>query len=119
MLCNPNNPTGTRLPAARVLDLAAAPETLVVVDESGEVLRVTALSLQLTLSPSPICSCRGPWQNGGSCRPEGWVCPGSSQCGGPGLRVTGPYDVNSLAVTAAMVDQSYTDTLRRKSIACA
>jgi histidinol-phosphate aminotransferase len=37
MLCNPNNPTGTRLPADQVLDLAAAaPETLVVVDELYE-----------------------------------------------------------------------------------
>ena len=37
MLCNPNNPTGPRLPAAQVLELAAAaPETLVVVDELYE-----------------------------------------------------------------------------------
>lgn len=37
MICNPNNPTGTRLAPQQILELAAAaPQTLVVVDELYE-----------------------------------------------------------------------------------
>jgi len=114
MLCNPNNPTGTRLAADQVLALAAsAPETLVVVDELYEaftgdsVLPVVDFQTQANLlvlrSLAKTAGLAG--------LRLGFAI------GHPGVvdrvdRVTGPYDVNSLAVAAAFAaleDQAYTN----------
>jgi len=131
LLCNPNNPTGTRLAPEAVLALAAAaPHTLVVVDELYEAFTGDSV-LPLLLAP------------GGKQDPEGAAgadpfaaCPNllvlrslSKTAGIAGLRigfaigaaavvdrvsrVTGPYDINSFAVTAAfaaLADQAYVDT---------
>jgi histidinol-phosphate aminotransferase len=130
LLCNPNNPTGTRLAPEAVLALAAAaPHTLVVVDELYEAFTGDSV-LPLLLAP------------GGRQDPEGAAgadpfaaCPNllvlrslSKTAGIAGLRigfaigaaavvdrvsrVTGPYDINSFAVTAAfaaLADQPYVD----------
>jgi histidinol-phosphate aminotransferase len=130
LLCNPNNPTGTRLAPEAVLALAAAaPHTLVVVDELYEAFTGDSV-LPLLLG------------SGGKQDPEGAAgadpfaaCPNllvlrslSKTAGIAGLRigfaigaaavvdrvsrVTGPYDINSFAVTAAfaaLADQPYVD----------
>jgi histidinol-phosphate aminotransferase len=131
LLCNPNNPTGTRLAPEAVLALAAAaPHTLVVVDELYEAFTGDSV-LPLLLAP------------GGKQDPEGTAGADpfaaypnllvlrslSKTAGIAGLRigfaigaaavvdrvsrVTGPYDINSFAVTAAfaaLADQAYVDT---------
>ncbi len=130
LLCNPNNPTGTRLAPEAVLALAAAaPHTLVVVDELYEAFTGDSV-LPLLLAP------------GGRHDPEGaagadpfTAYPNllvlrslSKTAGIAGLRigfaigaaavvdrvsrVSGPYDINSFAVTAAfaaLADQPYVD----------
>ena len=114
MLCNPNNPTGTRLAADQVLALAAsAPDTLVVVDELYEaftgdsVLPVVDFQTQAN-----VLVLRSLAKTAGLAGLRlGFAI------GHPGVvdrvsRVTGPYDVNSLAVAAAFAaleDQAYTN----------
>ncbi|WP_259738164.1 histidinol-phosphate transaminase [Synechococcus sp. CS-205] len=127
LLCNPNNPTGTRLPPERILELAAAaPRTLVVVDELYEAFTGDSVIPPLLSS--------------GVAGPEAAVDPFAAHpnllvlrslaktaglaglrigfaIGAPALvdrisRVTGPYDINSFAVTAAraaLADQAYVD----------
>ena len=114
MVCNPNNPTGTRLPADQVLDLAtAAPETLVVVDELYEAFTGDSVlpsidfrevpNLLVLRSLAKTAGLAGLWIGFALGHPDVVDRVG---------RVTGPYDVNSLAVTAGMAalnDQPYTD----------
>merc|ERR1712016_355968 len=59
IICNPNNPTGTRLPPEQVLELcAAAPRTLVVVDEVYEPFGGDSVLPYLDPEFLPIrCSC--------------------------------------------------------------
>ncbi|MBC1259845.1 histidinol-phosphate aminotransferase family protein [Synechococcus sp. BSF8S] len=127
LLCNPNNPTGTRLAPERILELvAAAPRTLVVVDELYEAF--TGDSVIPPLLSSAVAG------------PEAAVDPFAAHpnllvlrslaktaglaglrigfaIGAPALvdrvgRVTGPYDINSFAVTAAraaLADQAYVE----------
>lgn len=126
LICNPNNPTGTRLAPARILELAAAaPQTLVVVDELYE-----AFSGDSVL---PLLAERAETAGTGDAfrfHPNLLVLRSLSKTAGlAGLRigfalgcpevvdrisrVTGPYDVNSFAVTAAfaaLADQAYVDT---------
>ena len=46
LICNPNNPTGTRLASEAILDLAAsAPQTLVVVDELYEAFTLSLIHI--------------------------------------------------------------------------
>jgi histidinol-phosphate aminotransferase len=125
LICNPNNPTGTRLAPARLLDLAtAAPETLVVVDELYE-----AFSGDSVLPLLEERAAAGGWSDAFSHHPNLVVLRSLSKTAGlAGLRmgfaigaaevierlgrVTGPYDVNSFAViaaTAALADQPYVD----------
>jgi histidinol-phosphate aminotransferase len=153
LLCNPNNPTGTRLAPETVLALAAAaPKTLVVVDELYEaftgdsvlplllgaggqdpegqkpgIAAATAAGADAALETAALATAAGadPFA----------ACPNllvlrslSKTAGIAGLRigfaigaaavvdrvsrVTGPYDINSFAVTAAfaaLADQAYVD----------
>lgn len=120
LLCNPNNPTGTRLAPERVLELAAAaPHTLVVVDELYEAFTGdSVLPPLLAAGGDPFAA-----------HPNLLVLRSLSKTAGiAGLRigfalgaaglvervgrVTGPYDINSFAVTAAFAaleDQAYVD----------
>ena len=154
LLCNPNNPTGTRLAPEAVLALAAAaPHTLVVVDELYEAFTGDSV-LPLLLGPGGRHDPEGQKPGDASVRAAGAAaapetaalataagadpfaaCPNllvlrslSKTAGIAGLRigfaigaaavvdrvsrVTGPYDINSFAVTAAfaaLADQPYVD----------
>ena len=114
MLCNPNNPTGTRLPAAQVLELAAAaPETLVVVDELYEAFTGDSVlpSVDFRVVPN-LLVLRSLAKTAGLAGLRIGFALGHPDVVDRVGRVTGPYDVNSLAVTAAMAalaDQPYTD----------
>lgn len=154
LLCNPNNPTGTRLAPEAVLALAAAaPHTLVVVDELYEAFTGDSV-LPLLLGPGAGRDPKGPKPGDAAAMaafaavaPETpplaaaagadpfAACPNllvlrslSKTAGIAGLRigfaigaaavvdrvsrVTGPYDINSFAVTAAfaaLADQAYVD----------
>ncbi|MEB3259489.1 MAG: histidinol-phosphate transaminase [Cyanobacteriota bacterium] len=126
MICNPNNPTGTRLAPARLLDLAdAAPRTLVVVDELYE-----AFSGDSVLPLLEERAAAGGWPDAFHRHPNLVVLRSLSKTAGlAGLRigfaighrdvverlgrVSGPYDVNSFAVraaTAALADVAYVAT---------
>jgi histidinol-phosphate aminotransferase len=125
LICNPNNPTGTRLAPARILELAdVAPNTLVVVDELYE-----AFSGDSVLPLLEERAAAGGWTDAFSHHPNLLVLRSLSKTVGlAGLRlgfaighpeaverlsrVGGPYDVNSFAViaaTAALADQAYVD----------
>ncbi len=123
LLCNPNNPTGTRLAPERILELAAAaPQTLVVVDELYEAFTGDSV-LPLLLGAA------GGGADPFAAFPNLLVLRSLSKTAGiAGLRigfaighaavvdrisrVTGPYDINSFAVTAAfaaLADQPYVE----------
>jgi len=122
LLCNPNNPTGTRLAPELILELAAAsPATLVVVDELYEAFTGDSVL--------PLLAERAGGGDPFAAFPNLLVLRSLSKTAGiAGLRigfaigpaavvdrisrVTGPYDVNSFAVTAAyaaLADQAYVD----------
>lgn len=125
LLCNPNNPTGTRLAPERILALAAAaPDTLVVVDELYE-----AFTGDSVMAPLLGAAGSGDPADPFAAHPNLLVLRSLSKTAGlAGLRigfaigpaalvdrisrVTGPYDINSFAVTAAfaaLADQAYVD----------
>ena len=129
LICNPNNPTGTRLAPARILELAAAsPATLVVVDELYEAFSGDSV-LPLLLAGAGAAGTRAPGADAFAAFPNLLVLRSLSKTAGlAGLRigfaighpavvdrvgrVTGPYDINSVAVTAAFAaldDQAYVD----------
>jgi histidinol-phosphate aminotransferase len=161
LLCNPNNPTGSRLAPEAVLALAAAaPHTLVVVDELYEAFTGDSV-LPLLLGPrgqepegqiaadavataagvvaAPVAVPAAASETAARSTAAGAdpfaACPNllvlrslSKTAGIAGLRigfaigaaavvdrvsrVTGPYDINSFAVTAAfaaLADQAYVD----------
>lgn len=99
-VCNPNNPTGTLLPAPVIVDLArSAPETLVVVDElyaafTGESVLPAALELENVVALHSLSKTAGL-----AALRLGFAV------GHPTIverlrRVTGPYDLNMFAVVA-------------------
>jgi len=138
LICNPNNPTGTRLAPERILELAAAaPATLVVVDELYEAFSGDSVLPLLLAGAGGAESAQAPGaQAPGAAEPFA-AFPNllvlrslSKTAGLAGLRigfaighpavvdrvgrVTGPYDINSFAVTAAYAaldDQAYVDEL--------
>ena len=126
LICNPNNPTGTRLAPARILELAAAaPRTLVVVDElyeafSGDsVLPLLAERAEATETGDAFHSLpnlvvlRSLSKTAGLAGLRIGFALGCAEVVDRISRVTGPYDVNSFAVTAAfaaLADQAYVDT---------
>ena len=114
MLCNPNNPTGTRLAPERVLELAAgAPDTLVVVDELYEAFTGDSVLPCVDFAATPnVLVLRSLAKTAGLAGLRIGFAIGHAEVVDRVSRVTGPYDVNSLAVTAAfaaLVDQAYTD----------
>ena len=114
MLCNPNNPTGTRLSADRVLALAAAaPATLVVVDELYEAFTGDSVVPCADFAALPnLLVLRSLAKTAGLAGLRIGFAIGHPEVVDRVSRVTGPYDVNSLAVTAAfaaLADQPYTD----------
>jgi histidinol-phosphate aminotransferase len=125
LICNPNNPTGTRLAPARILELAAAaPDTLLVVDElyeafSGDSVlplleeRAAATGATDAFGSLPnLLVLRSLSKTAGLAGLRIGFAIGSSLVIERLSRVGGPYDVNSFAVMAAraaLADQAYVE----------
>ena len=114
IICNPNNPTGTRLPPEQVLELcAAAPRTLVVVDEVYEPFGGDSVLPHLDPELLPnLMVLQSLAKSAGLAGLRLGFSIGSSAVIDRVSRVTGPYDINSFAVTAALAalsDQDYVD----------
>ena len=142
LICNPNNPTGTRLAPEAILALAAAaPQTLVVVDELYEAFtgdsvlpllaeRAREVAAQFPAVGAAIAETTPPEAaDPFAAFPNLLVLRSLAKTAGlaglrigfaigsPALvdrvsRVTGPYDINSFAVSAAFAaleDQAYVD----------
>ena len=119
LICNPNNPTGTRLATDQILALAAAaPQTLVVVDELYEAFTGDSLMPGLLGGGDPFAAypnlvvLRSLAKTAGLAGLRIGFAIGAPAVVDRISRVTGPYDINSLAVTAALAalaDQAYVD----------
>ena len=119
LICNPNNPTGTRLAPDQILALAAAaPQTLVVVDELYEAFTGDSLMPGLLGGGDPFAAypnlvvLRSLAKTAGLAGLRIGFAIGAPAVVDRISRVTGPYDINSLAVTAALAalaDQAYVD----------
>ncbi len=119
LICNPNNPTGTRLPPDAILALAAAaPQTLVVVDELYEAFTGDSVLPALLGGGDPFAAypnlvvLRSLAKTAGLAGLRIGFAIGAPAVVDRISRVTGPYDINSLAVTAALAalaDQAYVD----------
>ena len=119
LICNPNNPTGTRLAPDQVLALAAAaPQTLVVVDELYEAFTGDSVLPALLGGGDPFAAypnlvvLRSLAKTAGLAGLRIGFAIGAPAVVDRISRVTGPYDINSLAVTAALAalaDQAYVD----------
>jgi len=121
LICNPNNPTGTRLAPQRILELAAAaPRTLVVVDELYEAFTGDSVLPPLAAAGNAdafaahpnLLVLRSLAKTAGLAGLRFGFAVGAPPVVERVCRVCGPYDVNSFAVTAAhaaLADQAYTD----------
>ena len=114
LLCNPNNPTGTRLAPEPILELAAAaPQTLVVVDELYEAFTGDSVLPVANFAATPnLLVLRSLAKTAGLAGLRIGFAIGSAAVVDRISRVTGPYDINSFAVTAAhaaLADQPYVD----------
>lgn len=114
LICNPNNPTGTRLAPERILELAAAaPGTLVVVDELYEAFTGDSVLPLVDFAATPnLVVLRSLAKTAGLAGLRMGFAIGAAPVIDRISRVTGPYDINSFAVTAAhaaLADQPYTD----------
>ena len=103
LLCNPNNPTGTRLAPERILELAAAaPATLVVVDELYEAFTGDSVLPLADFGATPnLLVLRSLAKTAGLAGLRIGFAIGHAAVVDRICRVTGPYDINSFAVTAA------------------
>jgi histidinol-phosphate aminotransferase len=112
-ICNPNNPTGTVLPPAAIMELAAAsPETLIVVDElyvafTGQSVVPVARELPNVVALQSLSKAAGL-----AALRLGFAI------GSPAVldrlrRVTGPYDINMFAVVAGHAALADQDHMRR------
>eukprot|EP00747_Dinoflagellata_sp_TGD_P184407 gnl/TRDRNA2_/TRDRNA2_39995_c0_seq1.p1 gnl/TRDRNA2_/TRDRNA2_39995_c0~~gnl/TRDRNA2_/TRDRNA2_39995_c0_seq1.p1 ORF type:complete len:473 (-),score=78.96 gnl/TRDRNA2_/TRDRNA2_39995_c0_seq1:37-1455(-) len=114
LICNPNNPTGTRLAPEKIIELAAsAPDTLVVVDELYEAFTGDSVVPMADFSATPnLLVFRSLAKTAGLAGLRIGFAVGSAPVVDRVSRVTGPYDINTFAVTAAFAalkDQAYTD----------
>ncbi len=114
LICNPNNPTGTRLQAKKILELSQnSPNTLVVVDELYEAFTGdSVLPIVDFAQATNLLVLRSLSKTAGLAGLRIGFAIGNHKVIEKISRVTGPYDVNSLAVTAAFAalrDQAYID----------
>jgi len=114
LICNPNNPTGTRLSPEKILTLAkASPTTLIVIDELYEAFSGDSILPIVNFNITPnILVLRSLSKTAGLAGLRIGFAIGNSTIIEQVNRVTGPYDVNSFAVTAAfaaLADQDYID----------
>ena len=115
LICNPNNPTGTRLAPELILELAAsAPGTLVVVDELYEAFTGDSVLPSADFAATPnLLVLRSLAKTAGLAGLRIGFAIGAAPVIDRIGRVTGPYDINSFAVTAAhaaLADQAYVDS---------
>ena len=115
LICNPNNPTGTRLAPELILELAAsAPGTLVVVDELYEAFTGDSVLPFADFAATPnLLVLRSLAKTAGLAGLRIGFAIGAAPVVDRLARVTGPYDINSFAVTAAhaaLADQAYVDS---------
>ncbi len=121
LLCNPNNPTGTRLAPEQILELAvAAPESLVVVDELYEAFTGDSVMPLADFTATPnLLVLRSLAKTAGLAGLRMGFAIGSADVIDRVSRVTGPYDINSFAVAAAfaaLADQPYVDAYVKEVI---
>ena len=114
LICNPNNPTGTRLSPTKICKLAElAPKTLVVIDELYEAFTGDSVLPQINFSKTPnLLVLRSLSKTAGLAGLRIGFAVGYPEVVSHISRVTGPYDINSFAVTAAFAalkDQLYID----------
>ncbi len=114
LICNPNNPTGTRLAATKVLELASnAPNTLIVIDELYEAFsKDSALHIADFSELSNLIILRSFSKVAGLAGLRIGFAIGNHNTMDLISRVAGPYDINSFAVTAAFAalkDQKHID----------
>ncbi len=114
LICNPNNPTGTRLAPGPILELAAAaPHTLVVVDELYEAFTGDSVLPVADFAAFPnLLVLRSLAKTAGLAGLRIGFAIGAPALVERVGRVCGPYDINSFAVTAAhaaLADQAYVD----------
>ncbi len=115
LICNPNNPTGTRLEPERIIEIAKlSSKTLVVVDELYEAFTGDSVLPFVNLQKIPnLIVLRSLSKTAGLAGLRIGFAIGNSKVINVVNRVTGPYDVNSFAVIAAFAalkDQSYIDS---------
>jgi len=114
LICNPNNPTGSRLAPELILELAAAaPQTLVVVDELYEAFTGDSVMPLVDFERHPnVLVLRSLAKTAGLAGLRMGFAIGDPGVVDRVSRVSGPYDINSFAVTAALAaltDQPYVE----------
>jgi histidinol-phosphate aminotransferase len=114
LICNPNNPTGTRLAPEKLLELAAAsPSTLVVVDELYTAFTGDSVLPLVDFAVTPnLLVLQSLSKTAGLASLRIGFATGHAGVIDRVTRVTGPYDINSVAVAVAfpaLADQSYVD----------
>ena len=115
LICNPNNPTGTRLNPERIIEVSKlSSKTLVVVDELYEAFTGDSVLPFVNFQKIPnLVVLRSLSKTAGLAGLRIGFAIGNSKVINIINRVTGPYDVNNFAVTAAFAaleDQSYIDS---------
>jgi len=115
LICNPNNPTGTRLNPERIIEISKlSSKTLVVIDELYEAFTGDSVLPFVSFQKTPnLVVLRSLSKTAGLAGLRIGFAIGNSKVINIINRVTGPYDVNSFAVTAAfaaLTDQSYIDS---------
>ncbi len=114
LICNPNNPTGTRVSPQKIIDFATStPNTLVVVDELYEAFTGDSVLPKVDFDKTPnLVVLRSLSKTAGLAGLRIGFAIGTIDVVNRISRVTGPYDVNSFAVIAALAaleDQAYVD----------
>jgi len=115
LICNPNNPTGTRLSPARIIEITKlSSKTLVVVDELYEAFTGDSVLPLVNFQKTPnLVVLRSLSKTAGLAGLRIGFAIGNPKVINIIKSVTGPYDVNSFAVIAAFAalkDQSYIDS---------
>ena len=114
LICNPNNPTGSRIPAEEIITLSKiSTKTLIVVDELYEAFTGDSLIPIANFNKCPnLLVLRSLSKTSGLAGLRIGFAIGNAKVVDRISRVTGPYDINSFAVTAAFAalkDQVYVD----------
>ncbi len=114
LICNPNNPTGTRVSPEAIVHIADSfQRTLVVVDELYEAFTGDSVIPVANFNSTPnLVVLRSLSKTAGLAGLRIGFAIGNEQVINTIERLTGPYDINSLAVKAAFValtDQNYID----------